>query len=98
MEYTVDFFLVAWQDIGNSFALASPCIAQVTMNNIILPVLCFYVVGPHRLNGTGVGFRFQLRRLVHAMILAFGVFSSWAFFEEMMGMDFLLYDLYDWGE
>lgn len=49
--------------------------ACVTMNNIILPVLCFYVVGPHRLNGTGVGFRFQLRRLVHAMILAFGVFS-----------------------
>mmetsp|Transcript_57286 Transcript_57286/g.93249 ORF Transcript_57286/g.93249 Transcript_57286/m.93249 type:complete len:95 (-) Transcript_57286:8-292(-) len=45
------------------------------MNNIILPVLCFYVVGPHRLNGTGVGFRFQLRRLVHAMILAFGLFS-----------------------
>ena len=50
---------------------------EVTMNNIILPVLCFYVVGPHRsLNGNGsTGFRFQLRRLLHALILAFGVFS-----------------------
>ena len=51
------------------------------MNNIILPVFCFYVVGPHRIEGDAAGRQwFKLRRFLHALILAFGVFSISAYF------------------
>lgn len=50
--------------------------ACVTMNNIILPVFCFYVVGPYRIEGDAAGRQcFKFRRFFHALILAFGVFS-----------------------
>ena len=56
-------------------------VTKVTMNNIILPVFCFYVVGPHRIEGDAAGRQcFKFRRFFHALILAFGVFSISAYF------------------